>query len=63
MKTDKLNADNSTEIHLDKINILLDTYAPLKRINKYELKFKSNLDNLRLSKINICKKIITYKFH
>ena len=63
MKTDKLNADNSTEIYLDKINMLLDTYAPLKRINKYELKFKSNLDNLRLSKINICKKIITYKFH
>ena len=26
---------------LGKINILLDTYAPLKRINKYKLKFKS----------------------
>ena len=28
-------------IYLDKINKLLDTYAPLKRINKDKLKFKS----------------------
>ena len=28
-------------MYLDKINILLDTYAPLKRINKCKLKFKS----------------------
>ena len=28
-------------MYLDKINMLLDTYAPLKRINKYKLKFKS----------------------
>ena len=41
MKIDDLNADNSTKINLDKINMLLDTYAPLKRINKYKLKFKS----------------------
>ena len=34
LKIDKLNADNSTKMYLDKINILLDTYAPLKRINK-----------------------------
>ena len=27
--------DNSTKIYLDKINMLLDTYAPLKRINEY----------------------------
>ena len=33
-KIDELNADNSTKMYLDKINILLDTYAPLKRINK-----------------------------
>ena len=37
----KLNADNSVRMYLDKINMLLDTYAPLKRINKYKLKFKS----------------------
>ena len=41
MKIDEPNLDNSTKIYLDKINILLDTYAPLKKINKYKLKFKS----------------------
>ena len=40
LKTDDLNAENSTKIYLDKINMLLDTYAPLQRINKYKLKFK-----------------------
>ena len=33
-KINDLNADNSTKIGLDKINMLLDTYAPLKGINK-----------------------------
>ena len=37
LKTD----DSSTKIYLDKINMLLDTYARLKKINKYKLKFKS----------------------
>ena len=32
LKIDELNADNSTEIYLDKINVLLDTYAPLKKL-------------------------------
>ena len=41
LQIDELNTDNSTKMYLDKINILLDTYAPLKRINKYKLKFKS----------------------
>ena len=41
LKIDKLNADNSNKMYLDAINMLLDTYAPLKRINKYKLKFKS----------------------
>ena len=41
LKINELNADNSTKIYLDKINILLDAYAPLKKINKYKLKFKS----------------------
>ena len=38
---DELNAENSTLMYLDKIYMLLDTYAPLKRINKHKLKFKS----------------------
>ena len=38
----ELNADNLTKMYLDKINVLLDdTYVPLKRINKYKLKFTS----------------------
>ena len=38
-------------MYLDKINMLLDTYAPLKKINKYMLKFKSKLwINLGLQK-------------
>ena len=41
LKIDEYNVDNSTKIYLDKINMLLDTYAPLKKINKYKLKFKS----------------------
>ena len=41
LKTDDLNADNSTKIYLGKINMLLDIYVPLKRINKHKLKFKS----------------------
>ena len=61
MKIDDLNADNSTKIYLDKINMLLDTYAPLKRINKYKLKFKSKL-LIDLQK-SISVKKITYKFY
>ena len=56
LKTDELNADNSTRMYLDKTNILLDTYTPLKRINKYKMKFKSKP---WLTKINICEKQIT----
>ena len=41
LKIDELNVENSTKIYLDKINILVDTYAPLKRINKCKLRFKS----------------------
>ena len=41
LKIDELHADNSTKMFLDKINMLLDTYAPLKRVKKYKLKFKS----------------------
>ena len=39
LKIDELNVDNSTKIYLDKIN-MLDTYASLKKINKYKLKLK-----------------------
>ena len=63
LKIDELNVDNSTKIYLDKINMLLDTYAPLKRINKYKLKFKSKpWITLGLQKSISAKKQITYKF-
>ena len=41
LKIDEFNVDNSSKIYFDKIKMLLDTYAPLKKINKYKLKFKS----------------------
>ena len=41
LKIDEKNVDNSTKMYLDRINMLLDTYALLKRIDKYKLKFKS----------------------
>ena len=61
MKIDDLNAENSTKIYLDKINMLLDTYAPLKRINKYRLKFKSKpWTTLGLQKsISVTNKLLT----
>ena len=43
VKIDELNADKSTKKFLDKIDMLLDTYALLKRVKKYKLKFKSKL--------------------
>ena len=39
LKIDELNVDNLTQIYLEKINILSDSYAPLKRIDKYKLIF------------------------
>ena len=41
LKIDELNVCNSIKAYLEKINILLDDYAPLKRIDKYKLRFKS----------------------
>ena len=41
LKIDELNADKSTKKFLDKINMLLDTYAPHKRVKKHKLKFRS----------------------
>ena len=41
LKVNELNGDKSTKTFLDKINMLLDIYAPLKRVKKYKLKFKS----------------------
>ena len=64
LKIDDRNADNSNKIYFDKINILFDTYAPLKTINKYKLKFKSKpWVTLGLQESISVKKQITYKFY
>ena len=57
----ELNVDNLTKIYLDKINMLLDTYAPLKKSSKYKLKFKSKpWITLGLQKsISVKKKLLT----
>ena len=41
LRTDELNANNWTKIYLDKINILFDTYTPLKKIINTSKNFKS----------------------
>ena len=41
LKIDELNDDKSTKKFLAKINMLSDTYAPLKRVTKFKLKCKS----------------------
>ena len=65
LKIDELNANKSTKKFFDKINMLLDTYALFKRVKKYKLEFKSKpwITLGLYTKINICEKQITYKFH
>ena len=38
LKIDELSIENSTEMYLDKFNMLLDTYASLKRILEIQIK-------------------------
>ena len=54
-----INVDNLTNIYLDQINVLLDSYSHLKRINKSRLKFKFQ----PWLKKSSCQKQITYKFY
>ena len=58
LKTDELNADNSTRMYLDMINMLLDTYPLLKRINKYKIKFKSKPWITLQKSISVKKKLL-----
>ena len=41
LQLDQQDVNLSIESFLDNMNSLLDEHAPLKRINKYKLKFKS----------------------
>ena len=66
-KTGELNADNSTRMYLDKINMLSDTYAPLKRVSKYNMirlqKSISVKNKLIKNLINKKDPILKEKFH
>ena len=41
LKINEENVDYSTEVFLNKISNLLDCYAPLKKISRYKLKFRT----------------------
>ena len=41
LKVDEINVGNSTQMYLEKINILLDADTPFRRTDMYELRFKS----------------------
>ena len=43
-----MNDDNSAKMYLDTMNVLLDTYTPPKRVNKYKLKF------IKIPSITLC---------
>ena len=55
------NTDNATKKFLDKINMLVDTYLPLKRVKKCKLKFKPKpLIMLALQKsVSVKNKLLT----
>ena len=63
-KIAELNADNLTQMYLNKINMLLDIYIPLKGISKYKLKFnfKSLLLDTYAALKRISKKKLRFNF-
>ena len=67
LKLGEQNVDYSTESFLNKINSVLSNYAPLKKINKYKLKFWSKpwittgLQNLISTKNKFLTKFIKKK--
>ena len=64
MKIDELNVDNLTQMYLEKINILLDAYVLLNRIDECKLKLKPKpLITLGLQNtISVRNKLLTNKF-
>ena len=49
----KANVSPATNNFLDAINLVLNTYALLKKANKYKLRLKKALDDFFYSKINL----------
>ena len=50
LKLDEKNGNSAANNFLDAINSVLNKYASLKKVNKYELRFKKNLGLLLLFK-------------
>lgn len=49
----KTNVSPATNNFLDAINLVLNTYALLKKVNNYKRRFKKALDDFFYSKINL----------
>ena len=50
LKLDEKNVNSATNNFLGTINSVLNKYAPLKKVNKYKLRFKKNLGLLLVFK-------------
>ena len=50
---DEKNVNSATKNFLDTINFVLNKYASLKKVNKYKLRFKKNLDYFWYAKIKM----------
>ena len=50
---DEKNVNSATKNFLDTINFVLNKYASLKKVSKYKLRFKKNLDYFWYAKIKI----------
>ena len=67
LQLDQQNVNLSMDIFLNKMDPMLDTHAPLKKVNKYKLKFKTKpwitpaLQKSISIKNNLLKKFITAK--
>ena len=67
LQIDQQNVNLSVESFLNNINSILDVHAPLKKVNKHKLKFKTKpwitpaLQKSILNKNNLLKKFITAK--
>ena len=67
LQIDQQNVNLSMESFLNNINSILDVHAPLKKVNKYRLKFKTKpwitpaLQKSIFNKNNLLKKFITVK--
>ena len=50
LKLDEKNVNSATKNFLDTMHSVLNKYAPLKKVNKYQLRFKKSLGLLLIFK-------------